>query len=467
MERKFYNDEFEELIRQKTDQYKMYPSDNVWKGIYNSLHTKRRRFIVGMSVLISGILIFAGKELLSPTKHIAEIKKIAAPNNQKENTADISSILNSFKKDNFVEEPSASQSGNADSRQNLKQVISFDMLTDQAENKTPAPSAQYNSITADDAIQLSAPKLANANNSIEKLPAEINTGIAETDAKPSSNLASSKKDISNYDEADKKQINWLQEYAIQHLTPIKKNRFTWQVYVAPTVNYRQLSGIDYNRIKPTVQNVPIALIHFGDINDFVDHTPAVGYEIGGSMMYKLTRNLSFKAGLQFNYSRYIIKAFTSNTQQLATITFNSYYGYVADSITRLTNVGNFGGKSRADLQNRYYQLSAPIGLEMRVIGNGRLQFHVAGTIQPTYLLNRNSYLLTNDYMNYTKEPSLFRKWNVNGGVEAFVSYDLGGLRWQIGPQFRYQFLSTYTDKYPFKENLMEYGIRIGISKIIR
>ena len=104
---------------------------------------------------------------------------------------------------------------------------------------------------------------------------------------------------------------------------------------------------------------------------------------------------------------------------------------------------------------------------MRVLGNGKLQFSIAGTIQPTYLLNSNNYLLTTDYAYYTREPSLYRRWNVNGGLEAFISYQIGGLRWQIGPQFRYQLLSTYNDNYPLKENLMEYGIKIGITKIIR
>ena len=72
-----------------------------------------------------------------------------------------------------------------------------------------------------------------------------------------------------------------------------------------------------------------------------------------------------------------------------------------------------------------------------------------------------------DYTNYTKEPSLFRKWNANSAVEAFISYQLGKFRWQIGPQFRYQLFSTYTDKYPLKENLTEYGIKVGITKTIR
>ncbi len=78
MERDFYNEEFEELIRQKTDQYKMYPSDSVWKGIYNSLHTRRRRFIAGMSVLITGILFLAGKELLAPGNHTTLNKRNAS-----------------------------------------------------------------------------------------------------------------------------------------------------------------------------------------------------------------------------------------------------------------------------------------------------------------------------------------------------------------------------------------------------
>jgi len=466
MERKFYNDEFEELIRQKTDQYKMYPSDKVWKGIYNSLHTKRRRFIAGMSVLVIGFLMIAGKELLMPAKHVAIInKKTIAPNTQKTTTADIiTEDFQAFKKENLIQPLSPG----TDNKQDINQFTSIYALPDQQENKIPAPSAGYINLPTNETVSSENAKHFIGNNFTEKLPAEINA----TSKEPLSNINTisisdlRKENTKNYNEADKKQINWLKEYALQQLTPVKKHKFNLQVYVSPTVNYRKLTGVDYSRVKSTIQNVPIALIHFGNVKDFVDHTPAVGYEFGGSIQYKLTRNLSFKAGLQFNYSRYIIKAFSANPE-LATITLNSYYGYLADSITGYTNVRNFSGKSRENLQNRYFQLSAPIGLEMRIIGNGKLQLNVAGTIQPTYLLNRNSYLLTTDYLNYTKEPSLFRKWNINGGLEAFLSYEIGGLRLQLGPQFRYQLLSTYVNKYPFKENLMEYGIKIGISKTIR
>ena len=138
-----------------------------------------------------------------------------------------------------------------------------------------------------------------------------------------------------------------------------------------------------------------------------------------------------------------------------------------DSITSLTRIGNFGGDQVQDLRNQYFQFTAPVGLEMRILGNDRLQLNLAGTIQPTYLLNRNTYLISTDYKNYTRQPSLVRRWNVNTSAELFVSLKTGGLKWQVGPQFRYQLFSSYIKEYPIREYLMEYGIKIGVTKTIR
>ncbi|HXC07138.1 MAG TPA: hypothetical protein VNZ86_20400, partial [Bacteroidia bacterium] len=70
-ENNFYSDDFEELIRGKTEQYKMYPSENVWKGVHSALHTKRKWFIGSMTFLVTGILFMAGRELILPSKPIA------------------------------------------------------------------------------------------------------------------------------------------------------------------------------------------------------------------------------------------------------------------------------------------------------------------------------------------------------------------------------------------------------------
>src|ERR1700710_2744484 len=78
MERNFYSDEFEQLIREKTEQYKMYPSEKVWKGVHNSLHTKRKWFIGSMALLVGGILFLAGRELINPSTHPALATKALA-----------------------------------------------------------------------------------------------------------------------------------------------------------------------------------------------------------------------------------------------------------------------------------------------------------------------------------------------------------------------------------------------------
>src|SRR5580704_11182441 len=79
-ENNFYSDDFEELIRGKTEQYKMYPSENVWKGVHSALHTKRKWFIGSMSLLVTGILFMAGRELILPSKNTTALHKTATGN---------------------------------------------------------------------------------------------------------------------------------------------------------------------------------------------------------------------------------------------------------------------------------------------------------------------------------------------------------------------------------------------------
>ena len=69
-ERILYDDDFEKQLKEKTDQLKMYPSDKVWSDVYSSLHTRRRRFVVGMTVLIGGFLFLAGSQLIFPTHRV-------------------------------------------------------------------------------------------------------------------------------------------------------------------------------------------------------------------------------------------------------------------------------------------------------------------------------------------------------------------------------------------------------------
>ncbi len=80
-ERILYEEEFEKQLKEKADQFKMYPSDKVWNEVYSSLHTRRRRFVAGMTVLIGGILILAGSQLIFPSKEFRFRNPSSAKNN--------------------------------------------------------------------------------------------------------------------------------------------------------------------------------------------------------------------------------------------------------------------------------------------------------------------------------------------------------------------------------------------------
>jgi hypothetical protein len=52
-------------------------------------------------------------------------------------------------------------------------------------------------------------------------------------------------------------------------------------------------------------------------------------------------------------------------------------------------------------------------------------------------------------------------------MEASLNFNSGGFKWSIGPQYRYQLMSSFKNKYPIRENLMDFGIKLGVIKTIK
>jgi len=90
---------------------------------------------------------------------------------------------------------------------------------------------------------------------------------------------------------------------------------------------------------------------------------------------------------------------------------------------------------------------------------------VAGlTIQPSYLLHASAYLLSTDYRNYVEAPDMLRRLNIHSAAELLYSQKIGHYRVFAGPQIRYQVLSGHIKEYPFREHVIEYGIKMGITR---
>lgn len=490
MERNFYTDDFERLIRQKADQYKMYPSDQVWKGIYKSLHGRRRWHWAGLAVLLLGIGIYTGNYYLSgkPANKIAKNiqPSITAANQDFGQIANAPATGNSAAINDLAANrhqaagnttTNSTTNGIDNSSQPTQQSASSVTVIsrqqhDATMNNTPAPLVNYQN-TEIPGIIINDPdglKSAGTDNLAEKItrPAGIDiTGARDASIQLKENNPPSLADAASESVLDEKKqgVNWLQDYAVFQLTANKVKKLGLQIYFSPTVNYRKLTGSS-NFPSSEAKSIPLSPNIMGDVDQYVKHKPALGFEIGTNLLYRYSRRVSFKAGLQFNYSRYNIQAY-EGLPEVATIALTNNVAFQANTISSVSNIRNLSGYSQEELSNQYFQLSMPVGLEFRVIGTDKLQLNVAGTIQPTYLINGNSYLITTDYKNYMREPSLVRRWNVNGGLETYVSYNTGTVRWQVGPQVRYQFLSTYSRKYPIREQLMEYGFKIAVSRAIR
>lgn len=342
--------------------------------------------------------------------------------------------------------------------------------------REPAEDVDADGLTARSVLEsLGAKGAGAARNRVRGHLAKNNAGGngIEADAlRPDSTIGSAKASATTIAEAqDRQRINWLHDYALNTLpAPGKRGRTYFQLTLAPTINYRSISGVDpsYEKWGP--------LTGFSvSSSKLLNLTPAFGFEFGGSILYRLTRNLSIKGGLQFNFARYQMTAYTiADSTYPHGANLNSLLGVIVHSLARgagttqqqSSGAANNIQVSSQNLDNDYFQISAPVGFELRVLGNERLQFNLGATIQPSYLLGTTSYMLTQDMMKYSKNPNYFRKWNISGGVEAFLSYRMGNIRWQIGPEFHYQVLSTYISQYPFNENLKTYGLKIGLTKML-
>jgi hypothetical protein len=249
----------------------------------------------------------------------------------------------------------------------------------------------------------------------------------------------------------------------------KRKKISLEVYFSPTISYRELKEnkafINYARNAAATSGASItppvsATNYSADVNSSVTHKPDAGLQLGFVGGYPLSRNLRLLGGLQFNISKYDIRAY-SHQEELTTIALTNPNGRT-NTVYTLTNYRNDGGYKTNWLHNLYFSVSAPIGLEYKIAGRKRNFYGASGTIQPSFIISNRAYLLSTDYKSYAEIPSLIRKWNINTGFELFAGYTTGRVKWKIGPQVRYQVMSSFVKKYPVQEHLFDFGLKLGV-----
>ena len=463
MDRNFYDNDFEEFLKQKSDQYKMYPSDRVWNNVYSSLHGRKKWWALGFTLFFIGMGLLVGRHVL-----LSDYNRIATQlNRETSNLLAASPSLKNIPSGNSHYLPYGNGVFQTGNRHEVVQATGINNVPASAHNTLNngiQPSAARPS-----AVKITTSRLE-AGEVITNVGSDEITALNEQKEATAQALPVSAKDL-----AAKKQIAAIQQLKENKQKPgvigavnptrmlpqgLTPSRWSLQVYASPTVSYRRLSNYD----QQNSNHVPVSTSYAADVNRYVNHRPAPGFEIGTNIQYKLSGNLSVFAGAQLNYSRYYINAFKYSREKTS---IELEKAFVRDTLSGYTDIRNFSGYAPEQLQNKYLQLSVPVGIEIKLLGHKKLQFSVAGSVQPTFLLSSTSYLLSSDYKNYIQSPDLARTFNVHTNFEAFVSYQTAGLKWQIGPQFRSQLLSSYSNQYRVREYLTEYGIKIGVSKTLR
>ena len=447
MEKRNQLDAFEEFILDEVNEHKMYPSGRVWDNIRTEVQGNKSwpaLTIIALTVLVA----------LTVSTFIATQK--SAPVMLTSNRLKPKNTTNSIEKP-FTTYHSSAQI-----------LASKTILKNQViEASSPTPSRIMD---IEPTITLST---ANASNEIH-----INNTLDETESLTDTKSESleAANIVTSIDPLNKinntsllpalihAQVNHNFELAASPTQVQKKKKYSVQFYATPSASFRVLNDQKVKElVQPSLIAIPInsPVVQTTTFNQAVRHRPDIGLELGFTFNYPVTKNLQFKTGLQLNIRQYQIDTYEtgSNAATLALIN-----GGRVQTVSVMSSYNNNVGFRAAHLNNKVYQIALPIGLDYQLLRFKKFGIHTQASIQPTYNVNKNVYLLSTDYANYAAGNDFVRKWNINTSVGILFSYQKGNTVWQLGPQIRYQSLPTYNNPYPIKENLIDYGFRIGWSK---
>ncbi|CAN5746522.1 hypothetical protein BH11BAC3_BH11BAC3_12560 [soil metagenome] len=532
MDRNLHTDDFERLLREKSDEFRMYPSKRIWSSIYNNIHPGRKWPSVVMSITLISSLLMIGylntkdsdtftqsttnKNLVNPLAVVYQ--NLAINNGEIFNPFTVYSYNST--KESLQELGSDGSSNNNSKNDNIGSLTS--PTNSNGSDKLNKP------INTNSAIQIYHPEMllddnnagksidvsANKNNdlasgifnkqskvSIVEQPGFIENELASNlslvscrtialmQLKPTSKgfsnviinnektldipkgnskiaktgkLSSVKKATISNEEKE-----WIDNYAMYNRPAPKKwaGKLAWEMYATPSIVYRTLTT---NAAVVNSNNSAPFLIQGNntDIENDIIQKPSFGFELGTGIQYPIFKDVKLKTGIQFNFTRFNTQGF-HNTHPVSTkLTMYDAKTNSTYELFRTTPYSNKAGLKEVNLHNQTFQVSIPVGLDFKILGNENIQWNVGVTVQPTYVIGGASYLLSSDRRNYVKESSMFNRFNLNAGFETFISYKSNGITYEIGPQFRSQLFST-NKNFAIEEKLQNYGIKFGIIKTLK
>ena len=484
MDNKIYqDDDFEQFLQDEVKQHRMYPSDHIWKNIRTEMHGyKAWPALTFISLFIITALTISTLLNNHPVQHIMPVNIAAIVKKQTivvQNIPSAAKATEVSEKDYFQSIAPEQITAETFADLNLNESIIPQYI--QVARKSELTAAPVKILVTNDRQNLTNKMVdhLSANFSdhlLQNLPNTLTAYATEDSNEPpaiTENLIDAQPKNQTLTEKHSGADDFLKDFGYVQSKPVHRNsKFGFQFYVTPSTSYRRLSDEKVKEIiQPanasmitSAQNVPLSSNYSADVNNVVRHKPAMGLEMGFAVLYNMSDRLKFKTGVQLNVRQYYIETFQS-TNDLTSLQLINYRG--VETISFYSPYNNNTGFNKTQLDNKVYQLSVPLGIQWDVIKGKHLGINTEASVQPTFTLNNNTYLLSTDYKHYTSGSDFIRKWNINTSLGLNVTYQSGANSWQLGPQIRYQHLPTYTNLYPIKEYLMDYGVRLGFTRQIK
>jgi hypothetical protein len=462
MERNDYNGGFEHFLKDKADQYKLYPSDRVWNAINDRLHPKSKWPYLVVAAIFLGLGI-GGKIFDSSLSGSTVNKDTRALTVLTDNSPELQS---------FPDNSASTRSLTSNSGKNSMKLVHSnpDLVTNygrSAQNKQQETSLKV----------VPGGKLTVKNQPVSNIEAIAGTQSAKSaDAQIQNGYQIETGSLLINDQPhDLATVSIIQNKAagkpvtetkkapkttaIKVLKPYK-DKFGLQFYMSPTVSYRKLYG---DGIKTYGNSLGSTFNYSNDVNSAVTHKPMIGTEVGAALVFNMNKKLRFKTGIQVNFNQYESLGF-ENSAELVPMTAA---GIGHTQVNAMSTFRSSGTTQGTWLRNQHIMIAIPVGAELSVYNSRNVQLNIAGSLQPTYSINNRSYMVSSDLKNYAQAPSLYRHFNMNTSIEAFLSIKSGSVKWSIGPQLRYQILSSFKKEYPISEHLLDYGFKIGLTKTLK
>ena len=426
MDGQFDHNDFEHFVKENADAHRLYPADRVWTNIYSRLHSRRRRTLALLLLLPlitgAGFLWWQALEQANRADH------------QVHNATTTTSITSPL----------------ATVTQVQPSIIRLPEATVTADEIMP--------VTPPEPIEITPVTAAPPETGALPVPEAPPTAIAATTHRSPAEISQEK-----VQQNEEKYPLSIESVVNSYQRQLHRPRFRWQLHFTPTISYRTLQEdqkfIAQARFSSSA--APSPNTNTTDLASVIRHRPDIGMQLGVTGTYPISKRVDWITGIQFNVSKYDIEAY-NYPSEVATIALMNPWGGTR-TVSTLTSFRSNGFRSTANwLRNYYYSVSLPIGLQWRVLGKKHTQWGISATVQPTYVVGNRSYVISADYQNYAEVPYLINKWNLNVGFETFARFQLGKNDFQIGPQIRYQALSSFTKGYPVQEHLYDFGIKLGM-----